>query len=148
MPSVATTMLVDMVGVAGGLELVVPVGGAVLRVLLGGDARLGYSRGSQQHRLSGPDAISGIDGVRGFVSFGVDPTAFGVPSWDIPTTALVTSMSRAPATLAMLAYSRFVGDGRSLGASGLSMWTHPCASRLNQARHVVVVERHPSPTSS
>ena len=28
-------------------------------------------------------------------------------------------MSRAPATLAMVAYSRFVGDGRSLGASAL-----------------------------
>ena len=112
-------MLVDMVGVAGGLELVVPVGGAVLRVLLGGVARLGYSSGSQQHWVSGPVAISDIDGVRGFVSFGVDPTAFGVPSGDVPTTALVTSMSRAPATLAMLAYSRFVGDGRSLGASAL-----------------------------
>ena len=69
--------------------------------------------------MSGPVAISNIDGVRGFVSFGVDPTAFGVPSWDVPTAALVTSMSWAPATLAMLAYSCFVGDGRSLGASAL-----------------------------
>ena len=51
MSSVATTMLVDMVGEAGGLELAVLVGGAVLRVLLGGVARLGCSSGSQQHRL-------------------------------------------------------------------------------------------------
>jgi hypothetical protein len=36
MPSVATAMLVDMVGEAGGLELAVLVGGAVLSVLLGG----------------------------------------------------------------------------------------------------------------
>ena len=69
--------------------------------------------------MSGPVAISDIDGVRGFVSFGADPTALGVPSWDVPTTALVTSMSWAPATLAMLAYSRFVGDGWSIGASAL-----------------------------
>ena len=69
--------------------------------------------------MSGPVAISDIDGVRGFVSFGVDPTALGVPSWDIPTAALVTSMSWAPATLAMLAYSRFVGDGWRIGASAL-----------------------------
>ena len=34
MSSVATTMLVDMVGEAGGLELAVLVGGAVLRVQL------------------------------------------------------------------------------------------------------------------
>ncbi len=34
MPSVATAMLVDMVGEAGGLELAVLVGGAVLRVLV------------------------------------------------------------------------------------------------------------------
>ena len=45
MSSVATAMLVDMVGEAGGLELAVLVGGAVLRVLLGGVARLGYSTG-------------------------------------------------------------------------------------------------------
>ena len=45
MSSVATTMLVDMVGEAGGVELAVPVGGAVLRVLLGGVARLGCSCG-------------------------------------------------------------------------------------------------------
>ena len=52
--------------------------------------------------------------ARGFVSFGVDPTALGVPSWGVPTAALVTSMSWAPATLVMLAYSRFVGmDGAS-----------------------------------
>jgi hypothetical protein len=43
MPSVATAMLVDMIGEAGGLELAVLVGGAVLRVLLGGVARLGCS---------------------------------------------------------------------------------------------------------
>ena len=54
-------MLVDMVGEAGGgLELAIPVGGAVLRVLLGGVARLGCSSGSQQHRVSGPVAISNI----------------------------------------------------------------------------------------
>ena len=40
MSSVTTAMLVDMVGEAGGLELAVLVGGAVLRVLLGGVARL------------------------------------------------------------------------------------------------------------
>ncbi len=45
MSSVATAMLVDMVGEAGGLELAVLVGGAVLRVLLGGVARLGCSCG-------------------------------------------------------------------------------------------------------
>ena len=68
MSTVATAMLVDMVGVAGGLELAVLVGTAVLRVLLGGVARLGCSCGllSQQHRVSGPVAISDIDGVRGF----------------------------------------------------------------------------------
>ncbi len=49
--SIATAMLVDMVGEAGGLELAVLVGGAVLGVLLGGVARLGCSCGlvSQQH---------------------------------------------------------------------------------------------------
>ena len=57
-------MLVDMVGEAGGLELAVLVGGAVLRVLLGGVARLGCSSGSQQNRVSGPVAISNIDGIR------------------------------------------------------------------------------------
>ncbi len=118
MPSVATAMLVDMVGEAGGLELAVLVGGAVLRVLLGGVARLGCSCRwvSHKHRVSGPVAISDIDGVRGFVSFGVNPTALRVPSWDVPTAALVTSMSWAPATLAMLAYCRFVGDGWRIGA--------------------------------
>ena len=83
---------------------------------LGGVARLGCSCGlvSQQHRVSGPIAVSEIDSVRGFVRLGVDPTALGIPSWDVPTAALVTSMSWAPATLAMLAYSRFVGmDGAS-----------------------------------
>jgi len=40
MSSVATAMLVDMVGEAGGLELAVLVGGAVRGVLLGGVARL------------------------------------------------------------------------------------------------------------
>ena len=115
MSSVATAMLVDMVGEAGGLELAVLVGGAVLRVLLGGVARLGCSCGlvSQQHRMSGPVAISDIDGVRGFVRLGVDPVALGVPSWDVPTAALVTSMSWTPATLTML------GDGWSIGASAL-----------------------------
>ncbi len=61
--------------------------------------------------MSGPVAISDIDGVRGFVSFGVDPTTLCVPSWDIPTAAL--------ATLAMLAYSRFVRDRWSIGTSAL-----------------------------
>ena len=72
MSSVATKMLVDMVGEAGGLELAVLVGGVILRVLLGGVARLGCSCGlvSQQHRVSDLVAISDIDGVRGFVSFG------------------------------------------------------------------------------
>ena len=90
MSSVATAMLVDMVGEAGGLELAVLVDRAVLRVLLGGVARLDCSCGlvSQQHRVSGPVAISDIDGVRGFVSFRVDPTALGLPSWDVPTAAL------------------------------------------------------------
>jgi len=69
--------------------------------------------------VSGPAAISDIDGVRGFVSFGVDPTALGVSSWDNPTAALVTSMSWAPVTLAMLAYNRFVRDRWSIGASAL-----------------------------
>ena len=77
MSSVATAMLVDIVGEVGGLELAVLVGGAVLRVLLGGVPRPGCSCGLvfQQHRVSGPVAISDIDGVHGFVSFGVDPTA-------------------------------------------------------------------------
>jgi len=114
MSSVATAMLVDMVGEAGGLQHAVPVGGAVLGVLLGGVARLCCSCGL----MSDPVAISNIDGVRGFVRLGVDPTALGVPFWDVPTAALVTSMSWAPATLAMLAYSRFVGDG-CIGASAL-----------------------------
>jgi len=52
-------------------------------------------------------------------SAAVDPTALGVPSWDIPTAALVTSMSWAPATLAMLAHSRFVRDRWRIGASAL-----------------------------
>ena len=113
MSSVATAMLVDMVGEAGDLELAVLVSGAVLRVLLGGVARLGCSCGlvSQKHRVSGPVASSDIDGV--------DPTALGVLSWDVPTAALVTSMSWVPATLAMLAYSRFIGDGWSIGESAL-----------------------------
>ena len=94
---------VDMVGEAGGLELAVPVGGAVLRVLLGGVARLGCSSGPQQHRVSGPVAISDIDG------------------W----------MDGASARVRLM---------------GLSMWTHPCTSCQQQARHVVVVGRHPSVT--
>ena len=42
-------MLVDMVGEAGGFELAVFAGGAVLGVLLGGVARLGFSRGMVSH---------------------------------------------------------------------------------------------------
>ena len=74
MSSVATAILINMVGEAGGLELAVLVDRTVLRVLLGGVARLGCNCGlvSQQHRVSDPVAISDIDGVRGFVSFGVD----------------------------------------------------------------------------
>jgi hypothetical protein len=45
MSSVATAMLVVLVGEAGGFELAVLSGGAVLRVLLGGVARLGCSCG-------------------------------------------------------------------------------------------------------
>ena len=45
MSSIATVMLVDMVGEAGGLELAVLVGRTVLGVLLGGVARLGCSCG-------------------------------------------------------------------------------------------------------
>jgi len=88
MSSVATVMLVDMVGEAGGLELAVLVGGAVLGVLLGGVARLDCSCGlvSQQHRVSGP---GDSDGIRGFVRLGVDPTA----SAFYPGMSLVTSMS-------------------------------------------------------
>ncbi len=48
MSSVATAMLIDMVGEAGGLELAVLIGGAVLRVLLG-VARLGCSCGLMSH---------------------------------------------------------------------------------------------------
>ena len=124
MISVATAMLVDMVGEAGGLELAVLVGGAVLGVLLGGVARLGCSCGlvSQQHRMSGPVAISDIDGVRGFVRLGVDPMALGVPFWDVPTAALVTSMSWGARNLgnARLQSLFSEGDGWSFGASALS----------------------------
>ena len=49
MSTVATVMLVDMVGEAGGLELAVLSGGAVLGVLLGGVARLGCSCGLVPH---------------------------------------------------------------------------------------------------
>jgi len=45
MSSVATAMLIDTVGEAGGLELAVLIGRAVLRVLLEGVARLGCSCG-------------------------------------------------------------------------------------------------------
>ena len=83
------------------------------------DKRSGVSTGVEGWAAAAATAPSVIDGVRGFVSFEVDPTAFGVPSWDVPTAALVTSMSWAPATLAMLAYSCFVGDGWSIGAGAL-----------------------------
>ena len=56
-------MLVDMVGEAGGLEHAVLDGGAALGVLLGGVSRLCCSCGL----MSGPVAISDIDGVCGFV---------------------------------------------------------------------------------
>ena len=36
----------------------------------------------------------------------------------------------------------------TMSVAPLSMWTHPCASCQHQARRVVVVERHLSPTSS
>jgi len=45
MSSVATAMLVVLVGEAGGFELAVLAGGAALRVLLGGVARLGCKCG-------------------------------------------------------------------------------------------------------
>ena len=45
MSSIAAAMLVVMVGEAGCFELAVLSGGAVLRVLLGGVARLGCSCG-------------------------------------------------------------------------------------------------------
>ncbi len=63
--------------------------------------------------MSGPVAIGDVDGVRGFVGLGIDPTPLRVPSWDIPTAALVTSVSWAPTALAVLAYSCFevVGVG-------------------------------------
>jgi len=40
-----------------------------------------------------------VNGVRGFVGLGVDPTPLGFPSWNIPTAALVTSVSWASAAL-------------------------------------------------
>jgi hypothetical protein len=49
MSSVATVMLVDLVGEAGGLELTVLTAGAVLGVLLGRVARLGCSCGLVLH---------------------------------------------------------------------------------------------------
>jgi len=69
MSSVATVMLVDLFGEAGGFELAVLTAGAVLGVLLGGVARLGCSCGlvSHFHRVSGPVVIGDDDGVRGFV---------------------------------------------------------------------------------
>ena len=57
-------------------------------------------------------AIGDVDGVRGFVGLGIDPTPLGVPSWDIPTT---------PTALAVLAYGCFevVGVGGSVSAGKL-----------------------------
>ena len=125
MSSVATVMLVNMVGEAGGLELAVLAGeaGAVLGGLLVGVARLGCSCGlvSHEHRVSGPVAVGDVNGVRGFVGIGIDPTPLGVPSWDIPTATLVTSVSWAPTALVVLAYGCFkvVGVGWSVSAGTL-----------------------------
>ena len=123
MSSVATVMLVDMIEEAGGLELAVLAGGAVLGVLLGGVARLGCSCKlvSNKHRVSGPVTNCDIDGVRGFVGLGIDPTPLRDPSWDIPTAALITSVSWVPTALAVLAYSCFevVGVGWSVSAGTL-----------------------------
>ena len=117
MSSAATVMLVDMVGEAGGLELAVLAAGAVLGVLLGGVARLGCSCGL----VSGPVAIGDVDGIRSFVGLGIDSTPLGIPSWDIPTTALLTSVSWAPTALAVLVYGCFevVGVGGSVSAGTL-----------------------------
>ena len=54
MSSVAAAMLVVMVGEAGGFELAVLSGGAVLGVLLGGVARLGWCRMSTGYRAPKP----------------------------------------------------------------------------------------------
>ena len=108
MSSVATAMLVDMVGEAGGLELAVLAGWAVLGVLLGGVARLGCSCKlvSNKHRVSGPVTNCDIDGVRGFVGLGIDPTPLGAPSWDIyhgsPHECIVGAHSLSSARLRLL----------------------------------------------
>ena len=61
MSSVATVMLVDLVGEASGLAV-----GAALAFLLEVVSRLGCSCGlvSQQHRVSGPVAIGDVDTQR------------------------------------------------------------------------------------
>ena len=59
MSSIATVMLVVLIGEAGGLELAVLTAGAVLGFLIGGVARLGCSCGLvlHLHWVSGPIAI-------------------------------------------------------------------------------------------
>jgi len=86
---------------------------SVATVLLGGFARLG------------PVAIGDVNGIHGFVSLGIDP------SWEIPTAALVTSVSWAPEALAVLANGCFevVGVGRSARP-----WTFVIRSILQKAR--------------
>ena len=99
-------------------------------------------------------AIGNVDGVHGFVSLGVDPTPLRVPSWDIPTAALLTSVSWAPAALALLAYSCFevVRVGWSVGADALhgdGRSGQTLALRVNAKLGTLDgIRMHPSPTSS
>jgi hypothetical protein len=104
MSSAATVMLVGMVGEAGGLELAVLAAGAVLRVLLGGVARLGCSCGlvSDEHRVSGPVAIGDVDGIRGFVGLGIDSTPLGYPYHGTPHECVVGAHSLFSACLRLL----------------------------------------------
>ena len=102
--------------------------------------------------MSSPVAISNIDGVRGFVRFGVDPTALRVPSWDVSTAAFLTSVSWAPTTLAMIAYSCFVGDRWIVGASALggdgrcgrtlALRVHAKLSTLSLAKGILLPRVH------
>ena len=81
----------------------------------------GWAAAAGWRRLSGLVAIGDVDGVRGFIGLGIDPTPLRVPSWDIPTTALLTRISWAPTALAVFAYSCFevVGVGGSVSAGTL-----------------------------